>query len=86
MLMILSSMLRHICCVNSSAHPDVKRSSEVIQIGLNETEVFQAKLGAATLGSDQGLFFVLDEDDLEYRQKKKTDIIGPGLCGNFKQS
>lgn len=57
----------HLFCGNSSAHPNVKRSSEVIQIGLNETEVFQAKLGAATLGSDQGLFFVLYEDDLEYR-------------------
>ena len=77
----------HLFCVNSSAHPDVKRSSEVIQIGLNETEVFQAKLGAATLGSDQWLLFVLYEDDLEHKQKKKKDSHQrnwSNLCGKFK--
>ena len=69
----------HLFCVNSSAHPDVKRSSEVIQIGLNETEVFQAKLGAATLGSDQWLLFVLYEDDLEHKQKKKKRLTSEEL-------
>lgn len=50
-----------------SAYPNMKRSSEVVQIGLNETNVFQTKFSATTLGSEQGLFFVLDEDDLDYR-------------------
>lgn len=51
--------------VTCSAHPNVKWSGEVVQIGLNETNVFQTELSATTLGSDQGLFFVLYEDDLE---------------------
>lgn len=51
--------------VTCSAHPNVKRTGEVVQIGLNETNVFQTKLSATTLGSDQGLFFVLYEDDLK---------------------
>lgn len=51
--------------VLQSAHPNVKWSSKVVQIGLNEANVFQAELMATTLGSDQGLFFVLYEDDLQ---------------------
>lgn len=49
----------------SYAHPNLKRSSEVVQIGLNEADVFQTELNTATLGPDQGLFFILYEDDLE---------------------
>lgn len=51
--------------VTCYAHPDVKRSSEVIQIGLNEADIFQTELSTATLSPDQGLFFVLYEDDLK---------------------
>lgn len=47
------------------AHPNVKGSSEVVQIGLNEADVFQTKLSTTTLSPHQGLFFVLYEEDLE---------------------
>lgn len=60
-----------LCTAVCSAYPNMKRSSEVVQIGLNETNVFQTKFSATTLGSEQGLFFVLDEDDLDYRQTIK---------------
>lgn len=40
-------------------------SSKVIQIGLKETDVLQAELSAATLGSNQRLLFVLYEYDLQ---------------------
>lgn len=48
----------------------MKRPSEVIQVGLNETDVFQTELGAPTPGPDQGLFFVFYENNLE-KQKQK---------------
>ncbi len=60
--------------VTCSAHPNVKGSSEVVQIGLNEADVFQTELSTTTLGPDQGLFFVLYEEDLEYRQKTLTQL------------
>lgn len=47
-----------------SAHPDVKGSSEVVQVGLDETNVLQAQLRAPGLSPEQRLFLVLDEDDL----------------------
>ena len=47
------------------AHPNLKWSSEVVQIGLNEADVLQTELSTTTLGPHQGLFFVLYEDDLE---------------------
>lgn len=52
-----------------SAHPDVKGSSEVVQVGLDETNVPQAQLGAAALSPQQRLFLVLDEDDLKARER-----------------
>lgn len=52
-----------------STHPNVKRSSEIVQIGLNEANVFQTELSTASLGPDQGLFFVFYEDDLEKKEK-----------------
>ena len=54
--------------LSSLTHPNLKRASEVIQISLNEADVLQPELCTATLGPDQGLFFVLYEDDLEQRQ------------------
>lgn len=54
-----------------STHPNVKWSSEIVQIGLNEANVFQTKLNTATLGSDQRLFFVFYEDNLEFKKKRK---------------
>ena len=57
-----------------SAHPNVKWSSEIVQIGLNEANVFQTKLGTATLGSDQRLFFVFYENNLK-RKRKKTLLL-----------
>ena len=48
-----------------SAHPNVKWSSEIVQIGLNEANVSQTELSTTILGPDQGLFFVFYEDDLK---------------------
>lgn len=57
-----------------SAHPDVKGSSEVVQVGLDETNVLQAQLGAAALSPQQRLFLVLDEDDLKTRGRCSVNI------------
>lgn len=57
-----------------SAHPDVKGSSEVVQVGLDETDVLQAQLGAAALSPQQRLFLVLDEDDLKARERCLVNI------------
>lgn len=54
-----------------STHPDVKRPSEVVQVGLDETNVLQAQLGAPALSPEQRLFLVLDEDDLHQRPEKR---------------
>lgn len=53
-----------------SAHPDVKGPSEVVQVGLDETNVLQTQLGAPTLSPEQRLLLVLDEDDLHHRAEK----------------
>lgn len=57
-----------------SAHPDVKGSCEVVQVGLDETDVLQAQLGAAALSPEQRLFLVLDEDDLKTRKRCLLNI------------
>lgn len=54
-----------------SAHPDVKGPGEVVQVGLDESDVLQAQLGAPTLSSEQRLFLVFDEDDLRRRPEKR---------------
>lgn len=46
----------------------MKRSGEVVQIGLDEADVFQPKLSAPTLGPDQRLLFVLYKDDLQEKK------------------
>lgn len=53
------------------AHPDVKGPSEVVQVGLDETNVLQTQLGAPTLSPEQRLLLVLDEDDLHRRAEKQ---------------
>lgn len=47
----------------------MKGSCEVVQVGLDETNVPQAQLGAAALSPQQRLFLVLDEDDLKTRER-----------------
>lgn len=49
------------CC----AYPNMKRSGEIVQIGLNEADVIQPELSASPLGPDQRLLFVLYQDDLQ---------------------
>lgn len=63
----LDAMLHYHVCCNATCmegNPNVKGSSEVVQIGLNEADVFQTKLSTTTLSPHQGLFFVLYEEDL----------------------
>lgn len=54
-----------------SAHPDVKGPSEVVQVGLDETNVLQTQLGAPTLSPEQRLLLVLDENDLHRRAESR---------------
>lgn len=49
-------------------HPNMKRSGEVVQVGLDEADVFQPELSAPTLGPDQRLLFVLYKDDLQEKK------------------
>lgn len=49
-------------------HPNMKRSGEVVQIGLDEADVFQPELSAPTLGPDQRLLLVLYKDDLQEKK------------------
>lgn len=49
----------------------MKGPSEVVQVGLDETNVLQAQLGAPTLRPEQRLLLVLDEDDLHQRPEKR---------------
>lgn len=52
----------------------MKRSGEVVQIGLDEADVFQPKLSAPTLGPDQRLLFVLYKDDLQEKKLLNNKI------------
>lgn len=56
-------------------HPNMKVPSEIVQVGLDETNVLQTQLAAPTLSPEQRLFLVLDEDDLHQRPDKTTDLM-----------
>lgn len=71
MMMIIRETENELGGCVCSAHPDVKGRSEVVQVGLDESNVLQAQLGAPTLSPEQRLFLVLDEDDLHRRPEKR---------------
>lgn len=52
----------------------MKRSGEVVKIGLNEADVIQPELSAPTLGPDQRLLLVLYQDDLQENKSLNIEI------------
>lgn len=61
-------------CYDCCAYPNMKRSGEVVQIGLNEADVIQPEISAPTLGPDQRLLFVLYQDDLQENTSLNIEI------------
>lgn len=52
----------------------MKRSGEVVQVGLNEADVTQPEISAPTLGPEQRLLLVLYQDDLQENKSINIEI------------